>query len=79
MISRGQVFDTEGTFSMDAGKCLATLAHLGFQGKGDVSVLVFSADGQHLYSGASDGTVVAWKISVSLQGPQKSSIRYGFL
>ena len=63
---------------MDVGKCLATFVQLGYQEKGDVSALVFSADGQRLYSGASDGTVAAWSISTRIDTPP-GGMRQGFL
>ena len=74
-----QVFDTDGSHSKVAGKCLATFAHLGFNDKGDTSALVFSPDGQRLYSGASDGTVAAWKLSVSAEPAGQTGLRHGFL
>ena len=73
------MFDTEGSHDTDAGKCLATFAQLGFHDKGDVSSLVFSPDGQRLYSGASDGTVAAWKLSIVPQRPGQAGMRTGFL
>jgi WD40 repeat protein len=46
----------------DPGACLATLAHLLHDQKGDISALEFSGNGCVLFSGASDGTVAAWSI-----------------
>lgn len=74
-----QVFDTEGTHDTDAGKCLATFAQLGFLDKGDVSSLLFSPDGQRLYSGASDGTVAAWKLTAVSPSRSQAGLRSGFL
>lgn len=59
------------------GECLATFAHLGFEQKGDVSALCFSSDGGRLYSGASDGTVVAW--SLVWCAVQSQGLKKGFL
>lgn len=49
-------------FSTHSGECLATFAQLAADCRGDTSALVLSLDGSVLYSGASDGTVAAWKI-----------------
>ena len=63
---------------MDAGKCLVTFAQLGYREKGDVSALVISSDGQRLYSGASDGSVAAWRLS-SPHDTMPGGLRQGFL
>lgn len=41
---------------------MASLAQLGYHQKGGLCSLAFSADGASLYSGASDGTVAAWRL-----------------
>jgi len=74
-----QVFDTEGLQPADAGTCLATFAQLGFREHGDISALLFSPDASVLYSGASDGTVAAWKLNLTEQPAAARSIRRGFL
>lgn len=58
-----QVFQTRSRQGQEAGACLVTFAQLGFNEKGAVSALAFSADGSTLYSGASDGSVAAWRLS----------------
>jgi hypothetical protein len=57
-----QVFQTRSWQGREAGTCLATFAQLGFNEKGAVSALAFSRDGRYLYSGASDGTLAAWRL-----------------
>ena len=74
-----QVFDTEGLQPADAGTCLATFAQLGFRDHGDISALLFSPDASVLYSGASDGTVAAWTLSLMEQPAAARLIRRGFL
>lgn len=74
-----QVFDTKGTDDTDAGKCLATFAQHKSLEKGGVSSLLFSPDGRRLYSGASDGTVAAWKLNAVLRSAGQGGIRSGFL
>ena len=74
-----QVFDTEGVQPADAGTCLATFAQLSAGEHGDVGALMFSPDGLVLYSGASDGTVAAWKLTVSEQLGSERALRRGFL
>ena len=74
-----QVFDTEGVHPGDAGTCLATFAQLGFHEHGDISSLLFSPDASVLYSGASDGTVAAWKLTVVEQRAFERQMRRGFL
>ena len=58
-----QVFQTAGGGAQEAGACLATFAQVKHDQKDGVSVLLLSPDGSRLYSGASDGTVAAWRIA----------------
>ena len=74
-----QVFDTEGLQPADAGTCLATFVQLGFHQHGDISALLFLPDASVLYSGASDGTVAAWKLSLTTQPSAERLMRRGFL
>lgn len=76
-----QVFQTRSASGREAGACLATFAQLGYNEKGSVSALAFSQDGRYLYSGASDGTLAAWRldwVDSAALGVGKG-IRKGFL
>ena len=75
-----QVFQTRGGQGREAGACLATFAQLGYHDKGAVSALAFSRDGRFLYSGASDGTLAAWRLSWEEAVPagRGAGLRKGF-
>lgn len=75
-----QVFQTRSWQGREAGSCLATFAQLGYTQKGAVSALAFSRDGRFLYSGASDGTLAAWRLNWVDPAPAGSSagFRRGF-
>jgi hypothetical protein len=73
------VFETRGLSHRDAGNCLGTFAQFGFLDHGDISALKLSPDASVLYSGASDGTVAAWSLSVSRRRAHEYGIKKGFL
>ncbi len=58
---------------------MATFAQLAPGENGNVSALLYSLDGSVLYSGASDGTVAAWKLTMSQQLGSERALRRGFL
>eukprot|EP00887_Chlorella_sp_A99_P002098 scaffold21.g2098.t1 len=70
-----KLFQTAAGAGREAGDCLATVAHLGYDDKGDVSALAFSRDGATLYSGASDGSLAAWRLA--WRAPQGAAARRG--
>ena len=72
-----QVFQTTGGGGHEAGDCLVTFAQLGFDQKAGMTALAFSPDGSTLFSGASDGTVAAWRLK--WQARARGGIRKGFL
>lgn len=77
-----KVYATGGGRGYEAGTCLATLLHLEPGCKGDVSALAFSPDGRMLFSGASNGSLVAWELKWRAAGQPKGQLgglRGGFL
>lgn len=85
MVLPAQVFQTASGGGRDAGDCLATLAQLGYHDKGGISALLFSPDAGTLYSGASDGTLAAWRLrwsepaAASAGTTTTGGLRRGFL
>lgn len=79
------MFQTSSGGGRDAGDCLVTFAQLGYHDRGGISSLLFSPDGDTLYSGASDGTVAAWHLRWSepaaggAKGSTAGGLRLGFL
>ena len=74
-----QVFQAAGGGGgHEAGACLASLAQLGYHQKGGLCCLAFSPDGSSLYSGASDGTVAAWRLRWREAAPA-AGLRRGWL
>ena len=78
-----QLFQTADGGGREAGDCLASFVQLKFDQKGGTSALLFSPDGSTLYSGASDGTLAAWKLSWKEAPPAgrpgSGGLRRGFL
>jgi WD40 repeat protein len=50
------------------GTCLATVAQLPLKQGGSLGSLCFARDGTTLFSGASDGSVAAWKLGLKEDG-----------
>ena len=79
------MFQTSSGSGRDAGDCLVTFTQLGYHDKGGISSLLFSPDGGTLYSGASDGTLAAWRLrwsepaADSAKGSTAGGLRRGFL
>lgn len=74
-----QVFQAGSGGSHEAGASLASLAQLGYHQRGGVSSLLFSPDGATLYSGASDGTLAAWRLRWRDAPGGGGGLRRGFL
>ena len=50
------------------GTCLATVAQLPLKQGGSLGSLCFARDGKTLFSGASDGSVAAWRLGLEEEG-----------
>ncbi len=78
-----QIFQTAGGGGREAGACLVSFAQLRYDQKAGMSALLFSPDGDTLYSGASDGTVAAWQLRwrevAAGSGALGGGLRRGFL
>ena len=75
-----QLFQTGAGKGHEAGTCLASFAQLRYDQKAGMSALLFSGDGSILYSGASDGTVAAWRLGWRAgQAGGTGTLRRGFL
>lgn len=75
--SRMQVFQTSAEGGRAAGECVATFQHLDAQQRAGLTALLFSADGSTLFSGAGDGSIVAWRLSWRPAAARKG-MRKGF-
>ena len=75
---RVQLFQTCAAGGREAGTCLASFAQLRREQKGGLSALAFSPDGGTLFSGASDGSVAAWRMLGRQEG-EDGGLRRGFL
>ena len=73
-----QVFQTGAGGGREAGTSLASFAQLRYDQKAGMSALLFSPDGSTLYSGASDGTVAAWRLGLKA-ARNPGGMRKGFL
>jgi WD40 repeat protein len=72
--------DTDG-HGGENGECLATFAPLRFDQKGAVNALLFSHSDNEvlvLYSGCSDGSLAAWKLTWKEDGLQRQGLKKGF-
>merc|ERR1712224_604494 len=62
------------------GTCVCTFSQLKYEEPGAITCLAFSEDSSVVYTGASDGTVAAWRISESKQNKKTTKTALsGFL
>lgn len=66
-------------YDAGSGACLAAFAHLEHDCRGDVNAVTVEGDTQAIYSGASDGSVVAWSVQGgACENESKSRLKKGF-
>ena len=61
-----------------SGSCVCTFTQLDYSEPGTISSVAFGEDSKIIFTGASDGTIAAWKISETRQKKTTKTMRSGF-